>query len=1118
MLVPGDLGFTGLVLVFIFFFFFCPIISFLIQKKWRIAVEKKEEIMRLVAMASEEAARAEFEATSNTNSTINGGSVGFDDFGVVSKQFKCAVCFCPTTTRCSRCKLVRYCSGKCQIIHWRRGHKEECHPPTTFDTHSNGSESDSDQLSQAEQNTFHGRVFETESKWNIKPSKKFSKRDTSSKFSFSPVFSSARDENKVEDLMGNKAHFDSRFSDTSSVNFSSSMTSNESDTSFLRFSSSTTSNESSGVSVSEGSVCHRRSRSRGPVVDDVSPVVVGNTIDVNDTNLLPPDFSESISSVNNRIYNSSKVKPKTSSCRPGGLGRESSRYSGSYINGLDECTVPVISTIPSDFVQANFNMYSGDDSNSGTKMNEDGDHNLSEYGSAQRFPFNTQNLDSDVACFKRTGNTRPVDRGTPPVKTVRNASTVGDLPVKLSKLPEKRCNDQGNEHIPESKGRRSLSSIGSERHQCCGTRRNSTSTVKPPKVDRIHSMSNGTSEVTSSSAQASSGLKTSVRKVVQQFRVPKPLKHNLFGSSEVAEKNSYKMLFPYDLFIKLYSWGIELRPCGLMNCGNSCYANSVLQCLAFTQPLTAYLIQGLHSKACPRNEWCFTCEFECLIQKASEGNSPLSPIGILSKLQSIGSHLGHGKEEDAHEFLRYVIDTMQSVCLKESGAYALSPFAEETTLVGLIFGGYLLSKIKCMKCHGKTERHERMMDLTVEIQGDIGTLEEALGKFTSTEILDGENKYLCSRCKSYEKAKKKLTVLEAPNVLTIAFKRFQSGKYGKLNKSIRFPEVLNLGPYMSGKNDKSHEYKLYGVVVHVDVMNAAFSGHYVCYVKNLQGKWFKTNDSMVKPVELERVLSKGAYMLLYSRCSPQPPSFLRSATMPNSIKIRRDRPSEVITTHNSKKDSTTRARFSAVALRAGTSTSTAHRRPENYLHQMTLNGLSSIKSFDPFNRRLHHRPPIADSSSDSSSLFSCSDAGSCSTESTRDSTSTDDLSDYIFGESRYGYNSPWRGSDDSDVSCSSPFMRSSPSRLASPYTVTEADVFADGVEGLQQQTRFLYTDTSQNCINYSEYDEISVSNMNSSFSYSEINLEQLGWGNPLDVKSGVSLRRPTWERTAQTFY
>ena len=58
------------------------------------------------------------------------------------------------------------------------------------------------------------------------------------------------------------------------------------------------------------------------------------------------------------------------------------------------------------------------------------------------------------------------------------------------------------------------------------------------------------------------------------------------------------------------------------------------------------------SKSGLKKEWCFTCEFESLILKAKEGNSPLSPLGILSQIRNIGSHLGNGKEEDAHEFLR----------------------------------------------------------------------------------------------------------------------------------------------------------------------------------------------------------------------------------------------------------------------------------------------------------------------------------------------------------------------------------------------------------------------------------------------------------------------------------
>lgn len=57
----------------------------------------------------------------------------------------------------------------------------------------------------------------------------------------------------------------------------------------------------------------------------------------------------------------------------------------------------------------------------------------------------------------------------------------------------------------------------------------------------------------------------------------------------------------------------------------------------------------------------------------------------------------------------------------------------------------MLYQIRCIKCQGKSERQERMMDLPVEIEGDIGTLEEALRKFTVSEILDGENKYQCSR-------------------------------------------------------------------------------------------------------------------------------------------------------------------------------------------------------------------------------------------------------------------------------------------------------------------------------------------------------------------------------------
>lgn len=69
--------------------------------------------------------------------------------------------------------------------------------------------------------------------------------------------------------------------------------------------------------------------------------------------------------------------------------------------------------------------------------------------------------------------------------------------------------------------------------------------------------------------------------------------------------------------------------------------------------------------------------------------------------------------------------------------------------------------------------------------------------------------------------------------------------FGKINKAIRFPEYLNLSSYMSTTDDCSPVYRLYAVVVHRDVMNSSVSGHYVCYVKDSQGKWYEMDDSQV---------------------------------------------------------------------------------------------------------------------------------------------------------------------------------------------------------------------------------------------------------------------------------
>lgn len=59
--------------------------------------------------------------------------------------------------------------------------------------------------------------------------------------------------------------------------------------------------------------------------------------------------------------------------------------------------------------------------------------------------------------------------------------------------------------------------------------------------------------------------------------------------------------------------------------------------------------------------------------------------------------------------------------------------------------------------------------------------------------------------------------------------------------------MLDMIPFMTGTDDSPPLYMLYAVVVHLDTLNASFSGHYISYVKDLhrQGNWFRIDDTEV---------------------------------------------------------------------------------------------------------------------------------------------------------------------------------------------------------------------------------------------------------------------------------
>lgn len=84
----------------------------------------------------------------------------------------------------------------------------------------------------------------------------------------------------------------------------------------------------------------------------------------------------------------------------------------------------------------------------------------------------------------------------------------------------------------------------------------------------------------------------------------------------------------------------------------------------------------------------------------------------------------------------------------------------------------------------------------------------------------------------------------------LSWQTFQSGRFGKINKRVTFPATLDLSPYMSEPGDGTDIYSLYGVVVHVDMLNASYFGHYICYTKDFHGNWYRIDDCKVSPIPL----------------------------------------------------------------------------------------------------------------------------------------------------------------------------------------------------------------------------------------------------------------------------
>uniref|UniRef100_A0A8C5JTU0 Ubiquitin carboxyl-terminal hydrolase n=1 Tax=Junco hyemalis TaxID=40217 RepID=A0A8C5JTU0_JUNHY len=289
----------------------------------------------------------------------------------------------------------------------------------------------------------------------------------------------------------------------------------------------------------------------------------------------------------------------------------------------------------------------------------------------------------------------------------------------------------------------------------------------------------------------------------------------------------------------------------------------------------------------PEQEWE---ENESLVDLSMEGLD--SPVKFVNGLDNLSLEEEDDDNEDEEEL------TMDFLKLHLSA----NDTSDTNTLDGL-------QPVPNKTCEVSTDDPEMAFCTLAnreELNPEEDSVHHCLYQFTRNETLTETNKLLCDVCTQrhcgpknnisekkcvYTNAKKQMLISLAPPILTLHLKRFQQAGFNlqKVNRHIKFPEVIDLAPFCTAKCKNVAEgntkvlYSLYGVVEHSGTMR---SGHYTAYVKMramnshlsdlvlrgqsqetepVKGQWFHISDTHVQPVSVSKVLSSQAYLLFYER-------------------------------------------------------------------------------------------------------------------------------------------------------------------------------------------------------------------------------------------------------------